>query len=120
MQCRSVQRQSIHAECRIRAKAGLPQRVTLADMSSEGCALRSFRLRLRRQEAVEVELPNAGRVPAEVRWVRMGEGVGLRFLHPLQVDQLEGVVREARLFSIKGKSPRIPIVFDRPHGRLPC
>jgi hypothetical protein len=120
MQRRSVQRQTIDAECHIRSRAIMPQRVTLADMSNEGCALRSFRLRLRRQDAVELDLPSVGRIAAEVRWVRMGEGVGLRFARPLQVEQVAAIVREAQRAAIMGSASRNPIVFDQPKLRRPC
>lgn len=120
MQWRSAQRQAVHADCRVRTGAGLPQRVTLADMSSEGCALHSFRLRLRRQEAVELELPGERHVAAEVRWVRTGEGVGLRFLRPLGSNQVEDVVREAQRASIMGRTPRSPIVFRDAELRRAC
>ncbi len=120
MQCRQEQRHVIDGECRVRTGPGFAQRVALVDLSSEGCALRSSRLHLRRSDRVELHFANSQRLFAEVRWVRQGESVGLRFLQSIEHRHIEEIGREARHAAIMGVTRREPIVLPERVQRRAC
>jgi hypothetical protein len=57
---------------------GTSATVTVANLSYEGCELRSAH-GFNKGEIVRLSLPNTGKIQAQIRWVR-GECAGARFL----------------------------------------
>ncbi|RVQ69130.1 PilZ domain-containing protein [Croceicoccus ponticola] len=120
MQCRQEERLALYAPCQVRSGPGLSQRATVSDISAEGCALRSPRLRFRRTEEVEVTFGKTRTLIAEVRWSRLGEAVGLRFKRPLNRGDVHQIAKEVRRASINCVVPRAEVVIDKPAFRPVC
>lgn len=120
MQCRNETRRNLNAPCRIRTGPGLARSATIRDLSSDGCSLEATRIPLRRADIVTLNIGEARPIEAEVRWMRSGKGIGLRFLRALQPHVLDDLTRKARDAAILGAARREPIRLERPELRPVC